>query len=373
MNDFRFPHRIAGVQSRLLDTNEATDTTPNKTVDALLVSNIENARYLSGFTGSNAVVIITPTDALFLTDGRYKVQSATEVPGFEREVFAPGTKMETVVAEALKRLGVKTIGIESGNMVVAAYEKLKTTTEGNITFISRDDIVDGLRQIKDAEEIAAIRVAVTAVDDCYDFLTQILKPGMREKDVAWEIEVFLRQTKGAAKLGFDTIVGSGPNSALIHGRAGERVIGSSGEVEFVLCDYGCELNGYTADITRTFFVGGDPTPRQLEMYNAVLQANKAAIAAIRPGVLGKDIDKIARDLLTGAGLGEAFGHGLGHGLGRVVHDHQAFSPSSELVLAAGMVVTVEPGAYIEGFGGVRIEDDVLIIPTGCEVLTRSAK
>jgi Xaa-Pro aminopeptidase len=195
---------------------------------------------------------------------------------------------------------------------------------------------------------------------------------MTERELAWEMEVFMR-THGASKLGFESIVGSGPNSALIHGRPSDRRLGESGQPEFLLCDFGCEVDGYNSDITRTFVIGGEPTAEQRKLYDAVLQAELAAIAAIKPGVPGKDIDKIARDLLTEAGYGEAFAHSLGHGLGRIVHDHPALGQKSEVTLVPGMIVTVEPGAYLEGFGGVRVEDDVLVTETGCEILTRSPK
>jgi Xaa-Pro aminopeptidase len=365
MSDFRYPHRITRLRE-LLPTTDAP-------VAAMLVTQIENVRYLTGFSGSNGVVIVTADKAIFITDGRYKLQAATEVTGFEQVIPPVGTRMEDVNVETIKGIGVKTVGIESGSMVVNSYERLNKGFEGNVTLISRSDILDTLRRIKDAEEIAATRRAIAAADACFAFIQQVLKPGMREVDLAWEIEVFLRRGQGASKLAFDTIVGSGPNSALIHGHPGERVIGSSGETEFLLCDYGCELDGYNSDITRTFFVGGEPTARQKEIYDAVLRAELTSIEAIKPGANGKDIDKIARDILTEAGLGETFAHSLGHGLGRVVHDHPALGPTSELVLQAGMVLTVEPGAYIADFGGVRIEDDVLVTETGYEILTQSSR
>jgi Xaa-Pro aminopeptidase len=367
MTDFRFPHRLAGLRALLPDTE-----TP---VDAFVISTVENARYLSGFTGSNALVIATDAEALFLTDGRYALQSATEASGFERVIVPQGTPLMKAAAEQVKRLGLRRVGFESHAIPYGDYGELRKELPESVELIPRPGIVESLRAIKDEDEIAAIRRAIAAADDCWTHLRNIARVGMTEKALAWEVEVFLRRERGASRLGFESIIASGPNSARIHGRASERVIGSSGGSEFLLCDYGCELQGYHSDITRTLVIGGEPTPRMRELYAAVHAAQAAALAAIRPGIPGKDVDKAARDVLTDAGLGEAFGHSTGHGLGRQTHDWPSgiFRVNSETILKPGMVCTVEPGAYIEGFGGVRIEDDILVTEDGCEVLTHSPK
>jgi Xaa-Pro aminopeptidase len=367
MSDFRFPHRLAGLRDLLLQTE-----TP---VDAVVISTLENARYLSGFTGSNALIVITPTEAFFLTDGRYALQSATQATGFERVIVPQGTVLMTAAGDRLKRLNVRSVGFESHTLPYGNYAELRKELPESIELFPRPGVIESLRAIKDGDEIAAIRRAIAAADDCWVHICNVARVGMTEKELAWEIEVFLRRERGASQLGFESIVASGPNSALIHGRASERVIGSSGEPEFLLCDYGCELNGYNSDITRTLVIGGEPTPQQREMYEAVKAAQAAALAAIRPGVVGKDVDKAARDVLTEAGFGDAFTHSTGHGLGRQTHDWPSgvFRINSEVVLKPGMVCTVEPGAYIEGFGGVRIEDDILVTEDGCETLTRSPK
>jgi Xaa-Pro aminopeptidase len=318
-------------------------------------------------------VLVTAAEAFFLTDGRYLLQSAAEVPGFERIILAQGTSLAEAAGDLIKRVGSRKVGFEGGHLTYSGYEALKKATPETAALVPRDDAMQSLRQVKDADEVAAIRRAIAIADACFEFIRETARAGMTERELAWEMEVFMRHTKGAAKLGFESIVGSGPNSALIHGRPSDRVLGSSGAPEFLLCDYGCEMDNYNSDITRTFILGGEPTARQREIYEAVRRAQAAALEAIRPGMIGKDVDKVARDILTAAGLGEAFGHGLGHGLGRQVHDHLAFGQKSEVVLRPGMVVTVEPGAYIEGLGGVRIEDDVLVTETGCEVLTHSPK
>ncbi|MDX1934664.1 MAG: Xaa-Pro peptidase family protein [Capsulimonadales bacterium] len=365
LSEFRFPHRTATLRRLLSETEHP--------VDAMLVTNIENARYLTGFTGSNAAVLITPDDAVFITDGRYTLQASTEVTGFRHYIPAVGTRMEEAIVRQAKELGVRRIGIETDSMFLTSYQRLTGGLDGVSELIPRTDVLAALRRVKDDEEIGAIRRAIAAADDCFEHLRSFIRPGLTERDIAWEIEVFLRRERGASKLGFDPIIGSGPNSALIHGRPGDRVVGSSGGTEFVLCDYGCTIDGYNSDITRTFFVGGEPTKQQAEMYSLVRQALEIATAAIRPGMAGREIDKVARDFLTEAGYGEAFAHGLGHGLGRLVHDHPALGTTSEVTLEPGMVLTVEPGIYLEGVGGVRIEDNVLVTEAGCEVLTRSTK
>lgn len=341
-------------------------------IDGLVVSYVENARYLSGFTGSNALVIVTERDAIFLTDGRYDQQSANEVGGFERVVLPPGSIMADAAADVLKKLGVGRAGFEASHLSFSAYEAMVKAVGDRVTLTPRADLVEKVRLVKDADEIAAIRRAVALTDKCHAFMRGMIRTGMTEKQVAWEMEMFLRGN-GAPRLGFDSIVGSGPNSALIHGRPSDRVIGSSGAPELLLCDFGCEIDGYCSDITRTFVIGGPATAPQRQLYDVVSEALRLSIAAIKPGVAGKDVDKIARDFLTEQGYGKEFAHGLGHGLGRVVHDGQMFGQRSETILAPGMVATVEPGVYIEGLGGVRIEDDILVTETGCEVLTQSPR
>lgn len=365
MSDFRFPQRVQGLREQMA-------AGPNP-VDIMIVTDLENVRYLTGFTGSKAMVAATADAAVFLTDGRYQVQSATEVPGFERVILPQGAKLEVAAAEQVKRFGATRLGVEGANLTWSGYAGLRTALPDAAEVIARDDVVAALRMIKDADEIAKIKVATAAVDSCFDFIRRTAKVGMAEKDLAWEIEAYMRRELGATRLGFDSIIGSGPNSALIHGRAGDRKFGESGGPELLLCDYGCEINGYNADITRTFIIGSEPTDDQRKLYNAVLKAQLAALDAIRPGKVGKDIHQVAVDSFAADGYDQYFIHGLGHGLGRLVHDHLAFNTVSEVVLQAGMVVTVEPGAYIEGFGGCRIEDDVLVTENGCEILTKSTK
>lgn len=372
---FRYSHRISGLRG-LLHQNTAGEEAPSNEVDAVLVSYLENARYLSGFSGSNGLILVTDTDAFFFTDGRYLLQTATETPGFERVIMLQGTNPAEVVAETALKAGARRVGFESAHTTVAGFDALQKAfgeKAAGVELVGRSNLVESLRMIKDADEIAAMRRACALIDQGYDWLRENARVGMTELELAWGLEMYLRGTLGSPRLGFDSIIGTGPNSALIHGRPGSTRIGATGGPEFLLCDFGCEADGYYSDITRTFVIGGQPTARHREIADAVTRAQQAALDAIRPGASGKDIDSIARQVLTDAGLGEAFGHGLGHGLGRVVHDHPAFSQRAEITLEAGMVVTVEPGAYVEGFGGFRLEDDVLVTETGCERLTHSTR
>ena len=373
MSKFSFPARVAALRERLeLKGDEATG------VDALVICHLENVRYLTGFSGSSGLVVLTQTDALFFTDGRYGVQAEREVPGFERIVLPAGSALLVAAAEWLReKAGIFCIGFEADHIPYSAYLTLEQTLDpddrAQQALFARSGDVEALRAIKDASEIARIRAACQLADACFEHVCAFLKPGMTEARVAWELESFFR-THGAQKLSFDPIVGSGANSALIHGRASERVIGSSGGAEFVLMDFGCVLDGYCSDITRTVVVGGEPTEKMRHIYNSVLAAQLAALKAIRPGVAGRDMDALAREMLKSAGYGE-MPHGLGHGLGRVVHDLPlpTFSPRATVTLEPGMVATVEPGIYTEGLGGVRIEDDVLITESGCERLTLATK
>ena len=371
MTDFAHPQRLAELRARFdLEAEKLQG------IDALIVSQMENVRYLTGFSGSNGLVVLTKNKALFFTDGRYGTQAAKEVPGFERIVLPAGSILLIAAGEWLKEQGkdesVSCIGFEADHIPYSAFLTLEQATQEQL-LVPRSGDVEAIRAIKDESEIVKIQAACQLADACFEHLCGFIKPGMTEARVAWELESFFR-THGAQKLSFDPIVGSGPNAALIHGRAGERVLGSSGGPEFVLMDFGCVLDGYCSDITRTVVVGGEPTEKMRHIYDSTLAAQLAALEAIKPGVEGKSVDTLARELLKNAGYGE-MPHGLGHGLGRVVHDPPlpALSPKATITLVAGMVITVEPGVYIEGLGGVRIEDDVLVISTGCQRLTLATK
>ena len=371
--DFRYPHRVAALRARMAQSAEN-----NPAVSALVVTHLENIAYLTGFTGSNALLFLTQSEAVFLTDGRYAIQSATEVPGFERVILPQGTEMAKAAAEQITKRHLPNAGFEAAHLSVKAFDILRAAVDGengagkSVALVPKSGMVEAVRAVKDADEIARLRAAVALGDRGFDYLRGLAKPGMTEKQLAWQLEIFLRES-GATRLSFDSIVGSGANSALIHGRPSNRVIGSSGAAEFLLLDFGAELDGYCSDLTRTVVIGGEPTARHRAVYDSVVRAQAAAIATIRPGVAGKDVHKAAVESFKRDGMEEHFGHGTGHQLGRIVHDGQAFGVTSEVTLEENMIVTIEPGLYIEGFGGVRIEDVGRITADGVEILTHSPR
>lgn len=376
MPEFAYPQRIAGLRARMTVPEMSESQLIAEAVDALIVSHMDNVRYLTGFTGSNGLVLITQREAYFFTDGRYMLQATKEVTGFERIILPPGSSLVHAAGKKALELPVSLVGFEGARLTYNAYQTLELALDPEVAnqyLVSRSGDVEFLREVKDDRELEKIRAACALADACFAHLLTMIRPGVTEKQVAWELEVFFR-THGAQRLSFDPIIGSGPNSAIIHGRASDRILGSSGGPEFVLCDFGCELNGYCSDITRTVVVGGEPTDAMRKIYETTLAAQQAALLAIGPGVVGKEVDALARGMLREAGYGE-MPHGLGHGLGRLVHDLPlpTFSPMATVVLRPGMVATVEPGIYVEGLGGVRIEDDVLVTENGCERLTHAPK
>ena len=335
-------------------------------IDALLLTDLDNIGYLTGFTGSTAQVIITPGEAVFITDSRYTVQAARECVGFTlvetpRGSGGYGEALQNVLKE---RSTVQKLGFEAGNVTVAAWQKLRELSP-ELEWIGTESIVENLRMVKDADEIAAIRRAIAVAEAAFISVKNFLVLGTREQDFALELEYAMRRG-GAEGTAFESIVASGVMGARPHHHAGPRPFALG---DFVTIDWGASVDGYNSDITRTIGIGA-VTSRQREIYAVVLEAQRLAIAAIRPGENGKAIDAVARDYITAQGFGDAFGHGLGHSLGRDVHDGPGLSVRGEsLILAPGMVLTVEPGIYLEDWGGVRIEEDILVTEEGCEVLT----
>lgn len=341
-----------------------------KGLDAVLVSSPSNRRYLSGFTGSAGFLLISPDEAILATDFRYTEQAGAQVPGFrivrahgELDWF-PGT-----VAEA----GLKVIGFESDDLAVTAYRHLveesrRLAPKRRPRLVPTRGLVESLRAIKDATELRAIRAAAALADAAMAHARRILALGMTEKRLSWEIERFLRE-RGSESLPFPIIVASGPNAARPHAEPSDRVIG---EGEPVVIDLGARLNGYCSDLTRTISLGR-PSERMGEVSAIVRKAQSAAIEALAAGMNGAEADRIARTVIESAGYREAFGHGLGHGVGLEVHEEPRLGPKSEDVLAAGMVFTIEPGVYIQGWGGVRIEDMVLLGKKGPSLLTHAER
>lgn len=335
-------------------------------VDGLLISDIGNVRWISGFSGSSGWVISTTSDAIFITDSRYDIQAHEQVTTIPVSIYASPTKPVEVIAQQLARLGIKRLGIEASTVTMAVLEDWQKAFSG-VELVPVKGVVEPVRMVKSADEVALIKRACALTDACYEHVLRMIQPGVSEWDLMLEIEFFIRRS--GAQLAFPPIAVSGPNSARPHGTATERRFEKG---DFVTMDFGAKLDGYCADLTRTVVVG-EASPRHVEIYEQVLKANVECINFMKPGIPCKEVDALARRILDEKGLAKYFGHGLGHGLGRDVHDFGSLSSRSEDMLEPGQVWTVEPGVYVEGFGGVRVEDDVVVTDTGVEVLTHCDK
>jgi len=332
---------------------------------ALLITNETNRLYMTGFTGSSGMVLISENQAYLLTDFRYMTQAPAQAVHYEVVEHAPNP-LETV-KDLLVKLGITKVGFEQNDMTFGAYQSAAKALSG-IQLEPTDGLVEKLRVIKDDAEIAVLQEAADLADRTFTHILNFLKPGAKEADIALEIEMFVRKN-GAASTSFETIVASGERSALPHGKASDRLLQAN---EFVTLDYGAYYKRYCSDITRTVVVG-KPTEKHKEIYQIVLEAQMAALDKIRPGMTGREADAIARDIIQRHGYGDYFGHGTGHGLGMEVHEAPRLSKNGDTVLTPGMIVTVEPGIYLPGFGGVRIEDDIVVTESGIKILTHSSK
>lgn len=330
-------------------------------VDALLITSAANRRWLSGFTGSAGRLLVTRDRAILAADSRYWEQAAHQAPQFEIHRLK-GEKDDT--AKFLRMSGAERIGIEARHVSLAEYSALKR--EKPYRWRALPTTVEPFRAVKTADELAAIRRAARITDDTVAQFPRLARPGVSERALAWELEKYMRET-GADRPGFDIIVASGPNSALPHHRPGDRLLEPG---DMIVVDLGSEVDGYRSDLTRSFYLGDSPDDSFWAIYNTVQQAQAAAIQGIRAGVSGKAVDSLARDLIKAAGHGDHFGHGTGHSLGLEIHEEPRFSILSEkTIIPAGAVMTVEPGIYVPGFGGVRIEDLVLVTADGSEHLS----
>ncbi len=344
-------------------------------LDALVVTAASNIRYLTNHTGTAGVLVVTPAAVHLLVDFRYResVRAAQESPAAcpgLRAWDVPASYDEALLA-CLAEIGVSTVGFEAAHVTVARHEYWRAAVESrriDVTFRPTNRVVEEARLIKDASEVATLRDAAARLGPVAQTVFASVAAGPSEREVAGVLEAAMRQA-GFERLAFDTIVASGPHSALPHYRAGDRRLAAG---DLVVLDFGGVLDGYCSDLTRTVAIGS-PSSEARRLYAAVQAAQQAAIAAVRPGVETSAVDAAARNVLQEHGLGDAFGHGTGHGLGLDIHEEPRITwprPDVPAVpLQAGMVFTVEPGAYVPGFGGVRIEDDVLVTETGCEVLT----
>lgn len=333
-------------------------------VDALLVTNMYNVRYLANFTGSTGLVVVTKEKSYFVTDFRYTEQAAEQAKDFE--IIKNEGSIYEEVAKIVEKDGINTLGFEETNITYATYTQINKLINCELKPIT--GLIEKIREVKTEEEIEIIQEAVNIVEKAYDYILGYVKPGITEIEVANELDFYMRNL-GATGVSFDTIVASGVRSAMPHGVASDKVIE---EGDMVTIDFGCYYKGYTSDMTRTFAVG-DPGEELKKIYEIVFEANKKVTEAAKPGMTGAELDAIARDYITEQGYGDAFGHTTGHGIGLEVHEGPAISFRNEEELVVNNVITNEPGIYIPGLGGVRIEDDLVITENGNLNLMTSSK
>jgi Xaa-Pro aminopeptidase len=340
-------------------------------ISNVLISRLSNTRWLCGYTGSNGIMLVTGRDAYFITDGRYTTQAREQVKDAHVYIYTPFKSMAESFIHELKinkEISFRgRVGIEALWMNVHFAEIFKSEFPKS-DLISTENVVEDLMMIKDESEINSIRKAVEISDRVFAEVIPLLKPGITENDISAEI-TYLHKKYGAQKDAFETIIASGNRSAFPHGIASSKKIEKGDIITF---DMGCFVDGYPSDMTRTVVLG-KATTKQREIYAIIKEAQAKAVEAIKPGVRCFEVDAVARKIISDTGYGDKFTHGLGHGLGVEVHSKPVLSGMSQTVLKAGMVVTVEPGIYIEGWGGVRIEDDVVVTKDGCEVLNKSPK
>jgi len=333
-------------------------------LDAILFTSLANIRYLCGFSGSDGALLLTRDEAWFLCDSRYTTQAADEVSGAEVREYS--AKFEAVCSQIAEK-GIRRFGIEASHMLVSDFRQLSEKLDG-CELVGIGSALDTIRSRKDHTEIEALgRVAALASDSLASVLS-LLAPGVRESEFALELEIEMRR-RGADARAFDFIVASGERGAMPHGRASGKVLRAG---DLVTIDFGAVKDGYHSDETVTVALGC-PNDRAREIHEIVRQAHDLAIAAVRPGMDCRAIDAVARDFIRDNGYDSFFGHGLGHGVGLEIHEKPVLSPRSDAVVEEGMVFTIEPGIYIPGFGGVRIEDTVAVTADGCVLLTQAPK
>ncbi|MBE0480573.1 MAG: aminopeptidase P family protein [Dehalococcoidia bacterium] len=354
------------IQERL---NKLRSLLAGKGTDALLVTQNENRRYLSGFTGSAGFLVISGHEAILATDFRYIQQAEEQAPGF-RIARIKGRLTEWFPG-LLAELDITSLGFEARDVSYALYQEVAAAAweaGSGLSLVPTEGLAESIRAMKDAEEVRSIEQAARIADEALEQVRRTLRPGMSEREVALRLELHMRE-KGSDTLPYEIIVASGPNSALPHARPTDRSIR---EGEPVVMDLGARVNGYASDMTRTFCAGkGDSTYNRI--YDIVLGAQLTAVAALRAGMTGEQVDRLARTVISQAGYGDNFGHGLGHGIGLAAHEQPRLGPGSLDVLGENMVFTIEPGVYLPGWGGVRIEDTMILEHGGIRSLTAATK
>jgi Xaa-Pro aminopeptidase len=340
-------------------------------LDAVLVANPVNVTYQTGFTGDTSALVLTRDRAVLVSDPRFTGQIADECPGLETHIRTPAQKPFEAFAAVLVKTGARSVGFESAALTIADMEMLRELAPA-LNWKGATDRVERLRAVKDELEVGELREAIALAEKAFTVFRALLRPGDSEIDLYHAMDGYIRRV-GGKESSFPPIVAVGPRSALPHAPPTERTAGSA---DVLLVDWGaCGPRGYKSDLTRVLDTRTTSTfaSKLEEVYAVVLRAQQAAIRGIRPGVTGGAIDTVARSIIAEAGYGDHFGHGLGHGIGLQIHEAPAVRPNSAHVLQPGMVVTVEPGVYLPEWGGVRIEDDVLVTPDGYEVLTNAPR
>ena len=340
--------------------------------DGLLVTELANVRYLTGFTGSAGVLLVTADEALLATDGRYRTQAGEQLAlhgaedDVELTVGGPGAQRDAVAA-LVARAGIRRLGLEADSISWGAERRWAEVLRG-VEALATSGVVEQLRMVKDQGELARMAQAAAIADAALGETLPLLGDGRSEAEVALSLDSAMRRL-GAEDRAFETIVASGPNAAKPHARPSARRVGAG---DVVVVDFGATVEGYRSDMTRTFVVGtADDTMARI--LDTVGRAQADGVAAVRPGIATGDVDRVCREVIAGAGFGEAFEHGTGHGVGLHIHEAPSVGPGSTAILAPGVVVTVEPGIYLSGIGGVRIEDTVVVTDEGCRPLTRFPK
>ena len=343
---------------------------PDKELDGVLISASENRRYLSGFSGSAGYLFITKANAILVTDSRYTEQATNESPDFEVRQVRGGWDW---LVEELKASGVKKVGFESQDMTVSSYNSLIDAIKGDsslseVSFVPAPGLAENQRIIKDQEELSMLQLAIDAADQAMDQVCPAITPGMTEREVAWKMESAMRDA-GADTISFDTIVAAGPNGAMAHHQPTDYVIKPG---EPIVIDMGAKVGGYCSDLSRSIVVG-EPDETFKKIYDIVLGAQLTAINTVKVGMTGEETDSLSRNVIAEAGYGDNFGHSLGHGVGLVIHENPRVGPRSSDILELNTVFTVEPGIYLTGWGGIRIEDIVILREDGAATLSKAAK
>jgi len=347
----------------LLRLKKIRNSLKRKRIDGFIVTDIHNIHYLTGFSGSSSLLLITRRENIFVTDPRYKEQAEGEVRGWDINIEKK--EMIRTIRKLSRKIGLKRVGIESS----VSYDFFRRLS-GDLLLTSFKGLIERLRSVKDSMELRLIKEAVRRAETAFLEVRPYIKRGVKERAIAMRLEESLKK-KGCRHIPFDVIVASGPNSAKPHARPTERKL-SKGDL--VIVDLGGEADGYFSDITRTLLVDkGDDFNKKREIYQLVLEANKKAISQVSPGIESREVDSSARKVINRAGYGEFFGHGTGHGLGLQVHESPHITWGKRGVIKENMVFTIEPGIYLPGFGGVRIEDMVMVGRDGSKVLTKLPK